>query len=190
MATPFVTGVLALVRDLHPDWSYRQVIDRVLGTVDPLPAFQGITVTGGRLDAAAAIGLPVAPPVVPPPPALPPPAVGNVTAQFSFARQDQRESRHRIHSTITLRNLSNRAMAAPVFLALDGLAPWVRVEAADLWVTFPQGKRFVGVSRQGLAPGQQVIVQIDFVNKRGDLDLASTPFVPRILAGIPVQQLQ
>jgi subtilisin family serine protease len=56
MAAPHVAGVLALVRDLHPEWTYRQVIDRVLGTVDPLPALQGKTVTGGRLNAARAVG--------------------------------------------------------------------------------------------------------------------------------------
>ncbi|MBI3466962.1 MAG: S8 family serine peptidase, partial [Planctomycetes bacterium] len=55
MATPHVTGVIALVRDLHPDWTYRQVIDRVLSTTDPTQALAGITVTGGRLNAAAAL---------------------------------------------------------------------------------------------------------------------------------------
>ena len=36
MATPHVTGVIALVRDLHPDWSYDRVIAHVLETVDPV----------------------------------------------------------------------------------------------------------------------------------------------------------
>jgi subtilisin family serine protease len=57
MATPHVTGVLALVWDLHPGWTYRQVINQVLNTTDPLPSLQGRTVTGGRLNAAAAVGL-------------------------------------------------------------------------------------------------------------------------------------
>lgn len=55
MATPHVAGVLALVRGLHPEWTYRQVIDQVLRTVDPLPGLQGKTTTGGRLNAAAAV---------------------------------------------------------------------------------------------------------------------------------------
>ncbi len=55
MATPHVAGALALVRDLHPDWTYRQAIDQVLGTVDPVPALQGKTASGGRLNLAAAV---------------------------------------------------------------------------------------------------------------------------------------
>ena len=54
MATPHVAGVAALVRDLHPTWSYQQINDMLLATVDPIAALDGITVTGGRLNAAAA----------------------------------------------------------------------------------------------------------------------------------------
>ncbi|MBX9581341.1 MAG: S8 family serine peptidase [Gemmataceae bacterium] len=61
MATPHVAGVVALVRDLEPGWTYRQVISRVLGTVDPVPSMRGITTTGGRLNAARAVDIP--PPV-------------------------------------------------------------------------------------------------------------------------------
>jgi subtilisin family serine protease/subtilisin-like proprotein convertase family protein len=56
MATPHVAGALALVWGLHPTWSYRQVINQVLNTVDRIPALQGKLVTGGRLDLAAAVG--------------------------------------------------------------------------------------------------------------------------------------
>jgi subtilisin family serine protease len=56
MATPHVAGAMALVWSIHPEWTYRQVIDQVLNTVDPLPAFAGITVTGGRLNVGNAMG--------------------------------------------------------------------------------------------------------------------------------------
>lgn len=61
MATPFVTGALALVRDLHPGWTYGQVISQILNTVDVIPSLQGKTVTGGRLNLARAV---LPPPVV------------------------------------------------------------------------------------------------------------------------------
>jgi subtilisin family serine protease len=61
MATPHVTGTLALVRDLHPTWTYLQVINQVLNSVDPLPSLTGKVVTGGRLDLAKAI---LPPPVI------------------------------------------------------------------------------------------------------------------------------
>ncbi|MFZ4576014.1 MAG: S8 family serine peptidase [Phycisphaerales bacterium] len=55
MATPHVTGVVALVQGLHPDWTYTQVRDRILFTVRPVAAFATTTVTGGVLDAFAAV---------------------------------------------------------------------------------------------------------------------------------------
>ena len=48
-------GVAALIHSLHPDWTYSQIKDRILSTVDPLPSHTGKTVTGGRLNAAAAV---------------------------------------------------------------------------------------------------------------------------------------
>ena len=61
MASPHVTGVIALVRDQHPDWGYAQVINQVLQTVDPVSSMDGRTVTGGRLNAASAVGVEVVP---------------------------------------------------------------------------------------------------------------------------------
>jgi subtilisin family serine protease len=55
MATPHVTGTVALVLALHPDWSYSQLIQQVLSTARPDPALSGLTVTGGVVDAGAAV---------------------------------------------------------------------------------------------------------------------------------------
>jgi subtilisin family serine protease len=54
MATPHVAGVIALVRSLHPDWTYTQIIEQVLGTVDLLDELP--VITGGRINAAASVG--------------------------------------------------------------------------------------------------------------------------------------
>ena len=57
-AAPYVSGVAALLRSLHPDWTATQIKDRILSTVDPLPSLAGITVSGGRVNAAAAVAPP------------------------------------------------------------------------------------------------------------------------------------
>jgi subtilisin family serine protease len=57
-ATPHVTGVLALLKAQHPDWTYSQLIGRVLQTVKPLAGLKGKVASGGLLDAAAALGSP------------------------------------------------------------------------------------------------------------------------------------
>jgi subtilisin family serine protease len=54
MATPFVTGALALVWDIHPTWTYKQVIAAVLNTADRLPSLSGKVATG-MLDVAKAV---------------------------------------------------------------------------------------------------------------------------------------
>jgi subtilisin-like proprotein convertase family protein len=57
MATPHVTGVIALVQSLHPDWSVSQVIQQVLDTTDAVSG-AARTISGGRLNAAGAVGNP------------------------------------------------------------------------------------------------------------------------------------
>ncbi len=64
MATPHVVGVVSLVHGLHPEWTYREVVDQVLSTVDPVSSLTGKTLTGGRLNAAEAVGNGPAPYVV------------------------------------------------------------------------------------------------------------------------------
>jgi len=71
MAAPHVAGVAALLRDLHPTWTYRQILDAILDSVDSLPQLQDLVATGGRLNAAAALGNPAPPPPPPPPVSLP-----------------------------------------------------------------------------------------------------------------------
>jgi subtilisin family serine protease len=57
MSTPFVTGVVAMIEALRPNWTFPQVINQLLGTVDPVPGLAGKTLTGGRLDAAHAVAI-------------------------------------------------------------------------------------------------------------------------------------
>ncbi len=62
MATPHVSGVCALIKSLIPDASAALIKETLFDTVDPLPALSGITTTGGRMNAFAALqrsGIPI-----------------------------------------------------------------------------------------------------------------------------------
>jgi len=56
MAAPCVSGAIALLWERFPQLTYRQIIDRLLATVDPLPSLSGRCQTGGRLNLARALG--------------------------------------------------------------------------------------------------------------------------------------
>ncbi|WP_261344031.1 S8 family peptidase [Aquisphaera giovannonii] len=58
MATPHVTGTVALLLAVHPGWTYSQLIHQVLSTATPDASLAGKTVTGGILNASAALGAP------------------------------------------------------------------------------------------------------------------------------------
>jgi subtilisin family serine protease/outer membrane protein assembly factor BamB len=55
MAAPHVVGALALLKAQFPSDTYRQLINRMLRNVDPIPAFAGKVQTGGRLNLDRAI---------------------------------------------------------------------------------------------------------------------------------------
>jgi subtilisin family serine protease len=62
MATPHVAGAAALVLAAKPTLNTAGVKSALLNNVDPIPSLNGLTVTGGRLNAAKAVG------AAPPPP--------------------------------------------------------------------------------------------------------------------------
>lgn len=57
MATPHVAGAAALVLAENPSFTVADLKKRLMDTVDVIPALSGLSVTGGRLNLAAAIGL-------------------------------------------------------------------------------------------------------------------------------------
>jgi thermitase len=56
MATPFVAGVAALVLSVEPNLSARELRERLISTVDRLDSLQGKVASGGRVNAARAVG--------------------------------------------------------------------------------------------------------------------------------------
>jgi subtilisin family serine protease len=57
MAAPHVSGVAALILASEPNLPVAKLRERLLGTVDKLPALEGKVASGGRLCAAQALGL-------------------------------------------------------------------------------------------------------------------------------------
>ncbi len=56
MATPYVAGVAALVLSMEPDLSVAELRDRLLKSVDKIDSLAGKVESGGRLNAAKALG--------------------------------------------------------------------------------------------------------------------------------------
>jgi subtilisin family serine protease len=56
MATPVVAGVAALVLSERPNLSVDQLREVLLESVDKLPSLNGKVSTGGRINAAKAVG--------------------------------------------------------------------------------------------------------------------------------------
>ena len=54
-AAPHVSGAAALLRALHPTWSFAQLKAHLMASVDRLPQLQGKVVSGGRLNVAKAV---------------------------------------------------------------------------------------------------------------------------------------
>lgn len=95
MAAPHAAGAAALLWTRFPGDTPRQIIQRLLGSVDPLPALGGRTVSGGRLNLAAALasGTPPPPPVAPAAPSgLQATAVSSSTVSLSWFDNSDNET--------------------------------------------------------------------------------------------------
>lgn len=67
MATPFVSGTLALLASQHPEYSAEQLAWVVLNTASPLPSLAGKVASGGIVDAARALSATPTTPAAPSP---------------------------------------------------------------------------------------------------------------------------
>jgi hypothetical protein len=86
IAAPQVTGVVALLAAAKPGITVAEVRTAILGSTTPFAALAGKTVTGGRIDAAAALeslGIaPIPPAPQPPPSTTVPPAPASPSLPF------------------------------------------------------------------------------------------------------------
>ncbi|MCS6999042.1 MAG: S8 family serine peptidase, partial [Aquificaceae bacterium] len=56
MAAPHVTGLAALIKAANPNFTYLNIKDRILSTVDQSPSLAGKVSTGGKINAYRALG--------------------------------------------------------------------------------------------------------------------------------------
>lgn len=85
MATPHVTGAVALYASTHSGASAQQIRDAILGSVTPTPSLAGITATGGRLNLSTVIQ-PATTNTTPPPTTSVPAAPSGVSATLGQAK--------------------------------------------------------------------------------------------------------
>lgn len=55
MACPHVAGAAALIWSRKPEWTYKQVKEALLNSVDKVSAFESKVLTGGRLNVLKAL---------------------------------------------------------------------------------------------------------------------------------------
>ena len=82
MASPHVAGAVALYLDSHPTATLEQAKAALLASVDPIPAFADIVVSGGRLNVDKLIG-----DLMPPPPENHPPVAVDDAFDAKFDEQ-------------------------------------------------------------------------------------------------------
>ena len=56
MATPFVSGAAALILSQNPNLPVSDLRAKLLNSVDPIPSLKGKVSSGGRINAAKAVG--------------------------------------------------------------------------------------------------------------------------------------
>ncbi len=95
MATPHVTGAIALIRANRPDLTYAQAISSVLNTGTVAPAFAGLSVTGAILNLENALMYD--------PPATTPPSPGGDGPDISSSRLEISASPSRPRTTVSCR---------------------------------------------------------------------------------------
>lgn len=156
MASPLVAAAAALVAAQHPTWTPAQLKAALLNSVDHPTALGSVSATGGRLNAARALGVDVGPD------GLAPPAPTALTAVGSPGRVD----------------LSWTASSAA---DLEGYRVYRR-SGASTWtvVDEPTG---ASAALTGLAVGETVTLRVTAVDRSGEESPASPEATVKAEAG-------
>jgi len=133
MATPHVAGAAALLLSARPDLTAAQLKSALLSTTRSTPSLAGATVTGGRLDVAAALASVVgtSPPPAAPPPATPAaPAAPMVLALRGTPPVTLRAVRGRVTVPLRCSGTARDACVATVVIRYRAKGKWRAVTAS------------------------------------------------------------
>ncbi len=125
MATPHVSGALAVFWDANPTLTAQQVIQALLSSVDQIPSLAGKTVSGGRLNLDKLLDLGGSPPPPPPPP--PPSDTTGARITTSAFAGSTANTYNRVR--VTFNEAMNASSFAPADVALTGPTGAVSVTA-------------------------------------------------------------
>jgi hypothetical protein len=117
MAAPFVSGLAALILAKNPTMSVVQLKERILRTVDVIPALQGNTVTGGRINAYRAL-------------------TEVTTGPYIYGISPEKGS---VKSTVTIRGADFKADQGQVLFGGDKQAPITSWSDDKIVVKVPDG---------------------------------------------------
>ncbi|MBI2948542.1 MAG: S8 family serine peptidase [Verrucomicrobia bacterium] len=178
MAVPHVTGAIALLRALHPNESYRQIINRVLATTDPLPSLAGRCATGGRLNLQRALTANLVADFTATPTAGSPPltvqlkstSVGeNLRLEWDFgdgsAKSSAQTPTHQFNSegnfTITLTVTDPSGNTSRKSRTISSVANYLVQTAAYNWID-PAGMTEISLSDNGVSAAQALPFSFNF----------------------------
>jgi len=123
MATPFVTGLSALVSSYKPSLSSAEVREIILSTVDKKPSFSNITKTGGRINAHSALLLANTPEAIIMPPSGVSASLNNSSVSISWTDNSGNEEFFEVEKKLglcgTYSNMTNTSGTSAVDTSLE-----------------------------------------------------------------------
>ncbi|MBA4147106.1 MAG: S8 family serine peptidase [Verrucomicrobia bacterium] len=182
-ASPLVAGAFALMKARYPQETYKQLIDRVLASTDPLPSLSGKCVTGGRLNLATAMGPSLASDFVANPIAGTVPltvnftnaSFGNITNfAWTFGDGNTSSAVNPTHTytsegnfSVTLTVTGTNGLTSSKTRTVSAVSNYTISSATYNWID-PTGMTALSLSNDGVSPAQSLPFSFSFYGQSYD----------------------